>query len=136
MEFVFEERKGSGKASTADVPKFSAVKITVHKSNKDTSRNNIRLYAIFSPAAVKEARWIKGDRLVVGTDVKSKCICFKRDQECGFTIGGSCFEKGRGNANVQVSTSSDSPLWSVIEKHIGKWMPVTSQGIMLIAQTE
>lgn len=97
---------------------------------------NIRLYAIFSPAAVKEARWIKGDRLVVGSDAKSKCICFKRDQECGFTLGGSCFEKGRGNANLQVSTSSDSPLWSVIEKHIGKWMPVTSQGIMLIAQTE
>jgi hypothetical protein len=136
MEFVFEERKHSGKGSEVGVPKFPAVKITVHRCTKDKDRNTLRLYAVFSPEAVKEARWIKGDRLVVGADVKSKLICFKRDQERGFSLCGACFEKGRGNANLQVSTTIDSPLWSLTENHVGKWIPISSQGIMLIAKME
>lgn len=90
----------------------------------------------FSPEAVREARWIKGDRLVAGADIKSGMICFKRDQDHGFTLNGGMFEKGRGNVNMQVSTSDDSPLWRVIKDHLGEWLTISTQGILLIASTK
>lgn len=135
MDFVFEERKGPGNTSDVDTPKKPAVRITLHKASKKDARKHIRLYICFSPETIKEARWIKGDRLVAGADVKSGCICFKRDQGHGFTLNGSCFEKGRGNVNMQVSTSEDSPLWLVVKDHIGKWLFLSQQGLLIVAST-
>jgi hypothetical protein len=136
MGFVFEERKGAGQTGHTETPNTPAVRLTVHKNASKESRNHIRLYVVFSPEAIKEARWIKGDRIVAGADAVNGQVCFKRDQDRGFTISGSIFGSGRGNANIQVSTAEDAVFWQVVKDHLNKWLTLSSSGLLLIASTK
>lgn len=137
MEFVFEERKNSGRQYMDQVtPKYPAVRITVFK-DKNNRRQTARLYVAFNSAAVLNARWIKGDRLVAGADLQRGVICFKRDQEFGFSISGGSLgeDKSKRNmiTNMQVSVADDSPLFDLMKDHLGKWFALTAQGLLMVA---
>ena len=134
MAFIFENRKGPGK-SLGDQPQKPAVRITRHNEG-EKSRNRIRLYFAFTPEGVKIARWILGDKIVVGCDPQNNMLCFKRDQTNGYTISGGAFQKGKGNASFQISTSEDSSLWKMLVHKLGEWFDLTDDGPMMIASVE
>lgn len=138
MEFVFEERKNSGRRNTDQpMPKYPAVRMTTFKDKRDEQKKTARLYISFNPAAISEARWIKGDRVVAGADLKKGVVCFKRDQENGFTMSGGSFgdgkAKSRSTASMQVCVGNDSPLFALMKDHLGKWFRLSAQGLLMVA---
>jgi hypothetical protein len=137
MEFVFEERKNSGRRyMDQPTPKYPAVRVTTF-NDRSSKNKNARLYISFNPAAVSESRWIKGDRVVAGADLQKGVICFKRDQENGFTISGGSIGNGkaksRSTTSMQVCVGSDSPLFALMKDHLGKWFRLSSQGLLMVA---
>lgn len=133
MAFIFENKKVSGHAAT-DQPHHAAVRITRHSEGSKAGRSAVRLYCAFTPEAVKLARWIAGDKIVLGFDTEAKMICFKRDQVNGYTIaGGALGGRGKGNVAFQLSTAEDSELWALMKPKIGQWLTLTDDGPLLVA---
>lgn len=128
MAFVFQTRRTNRPPNTAAV-EFPAVRVTIHKGGKGL-KGCTRYYYAFNPKAVRLARWVKGDRVLVGADMDKGMMAFKRDNDNGYAL--AMGEQRQGNTALQVACEPNSDISRLSQQILGKWIPVKESDGMLL----
>ncbi|MCP4786221.1 MAG: hypothetical protein GY903_17155 [Fuerstiella sp.] len=129
IEFYGPQRD---RATRSVSPSGPAVQMRVGELRPTDTAGRISFF--FSPATVDFARWIPGDRVVIGVDVEAHEFAVRRDPANGYVLAGQSFLVGKpGRTKVTILADHDSDLWALAKYTAGDWVVLDYRDGMLVA---